>query len=65
MRNNFTSSLTFGSVIGILALTTVFLTGCSQTKVTSVWVDPEYQGDGIDNVFVVGVSKDGGLRRIF
>jgi len=65
MRNNSTTSLTFGSVIGILALTTVFLTGCSQTKVTSVWVDPEYQGDGIDNVFVVGVSKDGGLRRIF
>jgi len=65
MRNNSTPSLIFGSVIGILALTTVFLTGCSQTKVTSVWVDPEYQGDGIDNVFVVGVSKDGGLRRIF
>jgi len=65
MRNNSTTSLTFGSVIGLLALTTVFLTGCSQTKVTSVWVDPEYQGDGIDNVFVVGVSKDGGLRRIF
>ena len=39
--------------------------GCSQTKVTSVWVDPEYHGEGINNVFVVGVSKDGGLRRIF
>ena len=50
---------------GIFALITLFLTGCSQTKITSVWVDPEYQGDGIDKVFVVGVSKDGGLRRIF
>ena len=57
--------LHMGSILAILALTTFFLTGCSQTKVTSVWVDPEYQGDGIDNVFVVGVSKDGGLRRIF
>ncbi len=65
MRKNSTTSLTFESVIRILVLTTVFLNGCSQTKVTSVWVDPEYQGDGIDNVFVVGVSKDGGLRRIF
>ena len=54
-----------GFLFGTLALTTLFLTGCSQTKVTSVWVDPEYQGDGIDNVFVVGVSKDGGVRRIF
>ena len=57
--------LNMGSISGILALTIILLTGCSQTKVTSVWVDPEYQGDGIDNVFVVGVSKDGGLRRIF
>jgi hypothetical protein len=57
--------LNMGSISGILALTVILLTGCSQTKVTSVWVDPEYQGDGIDNVFVVGVSKDGGLRRIF
>ena len=65
MRNSLTASLTLGSTLGILVLTTFFLPGCSQTKVTSVWVDQEYQGDGIDNVFVVGVSKDGGLRRIF
>jgi hypothetical protein len=57
--------MTLGSVLGILALTTFLLAGCSQTKVTSAWVDPEYQGDGIDNVFVVGLSKDGGLRRLF
>jgi hypothetical protein len=49
----------------MLAVSTFLFTGYSQTKVTSAWVDPEYQGDGIDNVFVVGVSKDGGLRRIF
>jgi hypothetical protein len=54
-----------GIIFGILAFTTFLLTGCSQTKVTSVWVDQEYEGDGIDDVFVVGVTKDGGLRRIF
>jgi hypothetical protein len=52
-------------ILGILALTAILLNGCSQTRVTSVWVDPEYQGDGIDNVFVVGVSRDSSLRRIF
>jgi hypothetical protein len=57
--------LTFGSLLGLLALAIFLQIGCTQTKVTSAWVDPEYQGDGIDNVFVVGLSKDGGLRRLF
>jgi hypothetical protein len=65
MNKNFLTIRSMGIIFGILALTTFLLTGCSQTKVTSVWVDQEYQGDGIDDVFVVGVSKDGGLRRIF
>jgi hypothetical protein len=65
MYKNFPADLMMRSILGILALTIFFLAGCSQTKVTSVWVDQEYQGKGIDNVFVVGVSKDGGLRRIF
>ena len=65
MDKYFSASRSMGVILGILALTTFLLIGCSQTKVTSVWVDQEYQGDGIDDVFVVGVSKDGGLRRIF
>lgn len=65
MKKNFSAMLTTGRILGIWAFTIIFLSGCSQTRVTSVWVDPEYQGGGIDNVFVVGVSKDGGLRRIF
>jgi len=65
MHKIFSAILTTGSILGMLALTIFFLTGCAETKVTSVWVDQEYQGDGINNVFVVGVSKDGGLRRIF
>ncbi|MDX1775244.1 MAG: hypothetical protein R3297_01545 [Desulfobulbales bacterium] len=54
-----------GSTVGIVLLTVCYLLGCSQIRVTSVWVDPEFKGDGIDNVIVVGVSKDGGMRRIF
>ena len=65
MNKNFWTFQLMGIVFGVLAFTTFLLTGCSQTKITSVWIDQEYQGDGIDNVFVVGVSKDGSLRRIF
>ena len=65
MNKHLYAILNTGSILGMLLLTTYLLSGCSQTQVTSVWVDQEYQGDGIDNVFVVGVSKDGGLRRIF
>jgi len=57
--------LTTVGMWGMLAVTAILLNGCSQTRVTSVWVDPQYKGDGIDNVFVVGVSSDRGLRRIF
>jgi len=49
---------------GLLVLTLIFLSGCSYTRVTAVWFDQEYQGNGINNVFVVGVSESRGLRRI-
>lgn len=65
MNKKRSTILTFGSLLGLLALAIFLQIGCTQTKVTSAWVDPEYQGDGIDNVFVVGLSKDGGLRRLF
>jgi hypothetical protein len=65
MNKYFSAIRVMGIIFGTLVLTTFLLTGCSQTKVTSVWVDQEYEGDGIDDVFVVGVTKDGGLRRIF
>ena len=54
-----------GIIFGTFALIAFLLTGCSQTKVTSVWVDQEYQGGVINDVFVVGVSRNGSLRRIF
>jgi hypothetical protein len=65
MNKHLAVLLNMGIILGMLALTAILLNGCSQTRVTSVWVDPEYQGDGIDNVFVVGVSRDSSLRRIF
>jgi len=49
----------------ILLAVVFFICSCSQTKVTSVWLDPEYQGAPVDNIFVVGVTKDAGLRRLF
>jgi hypothetical protein len=65
MNKYFSAILTTGIFLGILVLTAFLLGGCSQTRVTSVWVDREYQGEGINNVFVVGVTRDGSLRRIF
>ena len=65
MNKYFAVNLNMGSILSILSLTTLLLSGCAQTQVTSVWVDQEYQGDGIDNVIVVGISRDAGLRRIF
>jgi hypothetical protein len=65
MNKHLSAILAPGTMWGMLAIIIFLLTGCAQTQVTSVWVDQEYQGDGIDNVFVVGVSRDEGLRRIF
>ncbi len=65
MKKYFSSILIAGGIWGSFLLISIILTGCTGIKVTSVWVDPEYQGNGIENVFVVGISKDGGLRRIF
>jgi hypothetical protein len=57
--------MTLGIFLGTFALIAFLLTGCSQTKITSIWVDQEYQGGVINDVFVVGVSRNGNLRRIF
>ena len=65
MNRIFAALLKAVGFFGALAGTALLLQGCAATQVTSVWVDPEYRGDTIDNIFVVGVSKDGGLRRIF
>ena len=65
MNKNHNENSVMKNLWALVVITVFLIAGCSPIKVTSVWVDPEYQGNGIDNVFVVGVSKDGGLRRIF
>lgn len=65
MNWNLTAFLKIGAFLWVLVGMALLLQGCAATQVTSVWVDPEYRGDTIDNVFVVGVAKDGGLRRMF
>ena len=65
MNRYFALFLKNAGFLGALAVTVMLLQGCAATRVISVWVDPEYRGDTIDNIFVVGVAKDGGLRRIF
>lgn len=65
MIKYFSTIRIMGIIFGTFALIAFLLTGCSQTKITSVWFDKEYRGGEIDAVFVVGVSRDGGVRRIF
>ena len=49
-----------------ISLFILFLGGCATTQVQSVWMDQEYKGEKIDNVFVIGVSRnDQSSRRIF
>ena len=64
MNRHFLSFQIMACLLVTLAVALFLLSGCTQTEITSVWVDPEYHGDGINNVFVVGVAKNGGLRRI-
>ena len=54
-------------ILGIFSsLFILFLGGCATTQVQSVWIDQEYKGGKIDNVFVIGVSRnDQSTRRIF
>lgn len=42
-----------------------FSASCTSTSVKSVWSDPEYKGAGVDEVFVIGISKEEGIRRVF
>lgn len=50
----------------ILTLTSFLLfASCSTTKMGTVWVDKNYQGGKIKKIFVIGVSKDPTVRRVF
>jgi hypothetical protein len=40
------------------------LTGCANTQLKTVWIDPQFQGP-LSKVLVVGVSKEPANRRVF
>ena len=52
MKKRISAIMTMQSFLGIFVLT-IFLAGCAETKVTSVWVDPEYQGEGLPPLLVM------------
>lgn len=55
-----------GLIFSILAAACLFFTAsCASTSVKTVWKDQNYQGGKIKNVFVIGVSKNPTIRRLF
>lgn len=49
----------------ILATVLVLLISCASTRLTAVWSDESYAGHPIDNVMVIGISKDMTTRLLF
>ena len=52
--------LYFISLVSLLALA-----GCATTDKTSEWRDPAYTGDKLNDILVIGVSKQVSVRRTF
>ena len=48
-----------------LVLLVAWLTGCSSTKLRDSWRDPDFRGETLRNVLVIGVARSQGHRRIF
>jgi hypothetical protein len=48
-----------------LVLLVTWLTGCSSTKRRDSWRDPDFRGETLRNVLVIGVARSQGHRRIF
>lgn len=53
----------------LISATTAFClliaASCSLTNLNAVWKDPQYQGDKLNNILVIGGSKNQVIRRIF
>jgi hypothetical protein len=44
----------------------LLVTGCgSSTQLSGVWANPEYRGEGIDHILVIGVADNDLHRRLF
>lgn len=52
--------------IRICLFSAVALAGCAgPTKILQQWQDPAYTGDPMKRIFVIGVTRDGTVRRVF
>lgn len=52
-------------VISILLLAALAAGCATSTRLTNAWVDPDFQGEPLQKLIVVGISKVEGNRRIF
>jgi len=51
--------------IFIMVVSLSFLIACATTKIQSVWSDASYQGGPMIKVFVMGLSKDQTIKRLY
>ena len=49
----------------LIIVSFMFCASCSTTTMGTVWADKNYQGGKIKKIFVIGVSKDPTVRRVF
>jgi len=49
----------------LVVVSFLFCASCSTTTMGTVWADKNYQGGKIKKIFVIGVSKDPTVRRVF
>jgi hypothetical protein len=52
-------------LIFIIALISLLIAGCSSTKLVNSWSDPNFTGQPIQKVLIVGVNKDEVNRRTY
>jgi hypothetical protein len=52
-------------LIFIISLISLLLAGCSSTKLVTSWSDPNFTGQPIQKVLIVGVNKDEVNRRSY
>lgn len=49
----------------LIALSLLLVACAAQTKLTTVWADPDHHGPRFRHVLVVGFGEDGASRRVF
>ncbi len=51
--------------IGLLLVACALLSACANTRFTSAWRDPSFQGPPLKRIVVVGVANEISARRVF